>query len=619
MECVKIKQSKIDTKPFDFGVMTNDQEHIECSKVSSGLFDESSVSQAFLGRKELEYSSPIQFEVNDKRVSNMDNECENQRIILTKDEYAVQNSVSDTQKTANEFAKMNQEHKKTKTKQRYLHAFSFDNEGFCDDDQFNLKPKKIKMNKSGRNANVTALNMEQPMDIIDLTQLLFSKGFVNSNAFDGTTCIEIEENDDEFSQRIGKDLDLLTNSSDIKLLNHDILDFEKYYESFKNHFNDEEGKYIIRVTNSNLYGHENHAEKSFYSILPATKDLNYCLNYKGIKASIENCENSVYKNINIMELEYPDKPKSLNNLEDTILKNKEISLIARNKIAALFITCIGRIQSEKNFTAKCRIFSYYVYSMFMCKQRNLGLFTLKPELWNLQLFMPEIYFYIIWRLRAVDEAVIRGIDYAIEFFTEMACIYCLLDLYYSCLTVKEMYAQCLEERDNAIKNYRSFIMNSLELNHKESFHYLFYNYAIDLCKNVSKKSTHNFNADVMFLLAFAKRSQEFDQLAKENRLYNTMNDRNMSFTQFRETCLSKTSFKMEMIKILHCLVAFMQDIKKEQSEVKTNDDACAYKVFKVATIIVSLNKNTDVIGVKLLKNSPLLQYFHTQIYEILKK
>lgn len=355
------------------------------------------------------------------------------------------------------------------------------------------------------------------------------------------------------------------------------------------------------------------AKKRLNIIIKAVKSLKYTSFSYEIKRKVENDKSAAGMILVFSDSDHDDS-YMFTELKTPSLQIGGNQSVMRHNVRAIYSICHGKIQLGTSFIANAKIYMYFMYGMFMEKQIHSDVFTLKPTLWRLQLFMPEIYFYTVWRLKHINEAITSGNEYDHDFCSEMNHVHSLLDFFYSISTVESVHEYCLRESNNEIYQYRCFIKSSLEKNHFGSAQCCLYDYAMGFYEKRSLKTISNINADMMFMLTFAISPQALNDNTKEML---TIKDRRMGFNDFFNSKLCRADTKVELVKTLQSLVDFMVEMKQNQSNSQANKNVYAYKVFKSTCLEVTPALNSRIVDIKFLPNHQLLKHFHVQIYKIL--
>lgn len=410
-----------------------------------------------------------------------------------------------------------------------------------------------------------------------------------------------------FTSEIAGNLNVPKQSNDTKHFNSKILNFAKYYLHNKERIVGENK----RIISSQKLDESVHDPKML-SLLSKLSSINYCEKHDKIEDILVDYGRKNNIQVSFSEVGDFTQILHLKNIHKC-LSRVETPIEYCKKTCGIYSNGVDAMKKAIDYPDKCKIFTDYVCNTFFSKHAINDYFTIKVELWLLQMFMLEIYFYLVWWLEEIEESIITGNCIKCNFLDEMDCIHSLV--YTFCHnTFKGSVNYNIPVIKCSVGKYRGHIKKTLDDNYKDSAQFYFYTHAMD-CHKYSIPSIITCGSNLLHVLAFATRSKVFDILAKEAKAYESAKKIEITYKYFyRDKLNKKEIFKVEYITILQSMVRFFEQMKSKSFK---TSETMVFVPFRHITYMVSPVIEDGIINIKSVTTDYMVNYFQFGIYRII--
>lgn len=329
-------------------------------------------------------------------------------------------------------------------------------------------------------------------------------------------------------------------------------------------------------------------------------------------------ENSPYSN-NVRFLKCLDTKKEV--INDLIMLSEPstfetLDINDFDQIKHSYDMHIQKILHCENHAEMCSIYTNFVNTVLFSVRLDINAYVLKSEIWKIQLFMPELYFYILWKLKAINNHRNDGINIRDHCIMEMSHLFKLLQNFYLICKKSIEHQAAVQTMKSQVVLYKTFIMEYLKTYHFQTSTYYIYLYSFDIYKTKLTQLDNSSINRVLAILAFTGQSIYFKEMALQlTAKINATKEFAIATYFLHYKLLNNKGLRNDTIAVLQLISVFLTLSKyKPKMPIFLNP---VLNSFKNPTVAVSYNELDNIFDVAFLPRLHILGYFDAQYLDIL--
>lgn len=311
--------------------------------------------------------------------------------------------------------------------------------------------------------------------------------------------------------------------------------------------------------------------KTLNKLIDFILNMNSHSNEKNIKMAIE--KSPLFRgNIKFFGFNYKASYRQISTLEKTGLPINHDIIFLHDEINKLYAILCNKLKFDMEMQYYKDLLSEFLIENLLVKKPTDEYYTLRSELFKLQLFMPEFYFNIIWILKIIYDPL-QNQKYLNNFvIAEFENIYNLVLIFYQLHLCYMCKTENMKKLRNHIFTYRQFLLKKITDFKPKTMSATLYFYAFDHYKSIVNPDFQKLNkANLMFLMAFAPDTTTLKRFYSEIIYFREQKGHEPSlFEFFNYKLLRIKSHKQEMILIIYTLTLFLSKLKGKNGQIIFN-------------------------------------------------
>lgn len=333
-----------------------------------------------------------------------------------------------------------------------------------------------------------------------------------------------------------------------------------------------------------------------------------------IKAAIKNSSHLFHGNIKYVKLNFKCISKQMLIIEKSSIPINHDIIFVYNETITLFIILRKKLPVDMNINDLKKLILEFLIETTLFKKPTNEFYTLRPELFKLQIFLPELYLNLIWILKMLNDPL-QNQKYLFNFALAECEIICNLILVFYELQLYPMHkTKNTEKLKKNVFTYRKFILKKILNLKPNTMSSTLYSYAFDQYAIVTNPNFQGLKtANLLFLLAFAPETLSFTRFF--NRFFGTKEGKRMglSFKEFFHYKLLRIiSYKQEAISILYNLILFFSKLNSKDDQIIFSSPILI--PYRNINVLISLSQDKNKIIVSFLKNLQLVNYLNNMLF-----